>query len=572
MTPRVRHRQLLTGLFTALALLLASSGPTTARGEGAVPTHPDDRTIQHVLNRLAFGARPGDLDRVRRLGLSAYVDQQLNPARIPDAALDARLAQFSTLSLSTRELMDRYFLPAREAQRAMQLQQRARQASGSDPSMMPAEPGETRAAGPGANPALQQARRGQELVIGELTQAQLLRAVASDRQLQEVLVDFWFNHFNVFVGKGQVREYLPEYVRDVIRPRVLGHFRDLLGAVAHSPAMLFYLDNWQSVSPNAGPQLPPALSERLGRLSPAQREMAVARMLEAQRQRPLQNRGLNENYGRELMELHTLGVDGGYTQKDVVEVARAFTGWTIDRPQQGGGFVFRREMHDDGEKLILGQRFQSGRGEDEGERVLDILAKHPATAHHIAFKLAQRFVADDPPAALVDRAAKTFLETNGDLRDVMRVIVTSPEFFADASYRSKIKTPLDFVVSAARATGALVVNAQPMAQALRGQLGMPLFGCQPPTGYSNTADAWLNTGALLNRMNFGLQLLMAQPRAIFVDIAALVPDMSGQTRDRLIQQMLGGDVSDGTRQVLARAETPEHLLALTLGSPEFQRR
>jgi uncharacterized protein (DUF1800 family) len=272
------------------------------------------------------------------------------------------------------------------------------------------------------------------------------------------------------------------------------------------------------------------------------------------------------------MELHTLGVDGGYTQKDVVEVARALTGWTIDRPQQGGGFVFRPEMHDSGEKTILGQHFPAGHGADEGERVLDILVAHPSTAHHIAFQLAQRFVADDPPASLVDRAASTFLKTKGDLRQVVRAIVTSPEFFAPAAYRAKMKTPLEFVVSVARASNAIVVNPQPMAQALRAQLGMPLFGCQPPTGYSNTADAWVNTGALLSRMNFAVQVVGGQTRGIRVDINAMAPDTSDATRERLLHTLLAGDVSDGTRQVLAKAQTPEQLLALALGSPEFQRR
>jgi len=442
------------------------------------------------------------------------------------------------------------------------------------------------------------ARQNQQEVLGELTQARLLRAAMSERQLNEVLVDFWFNHFNVFVGKGQVRQYLPEYERDVIRPRVLGSFRDLLGAVAHSPAMLFYLDNWQSATPNPEAVIPPDMLRRLNDpfVPPRQRQQMLMRLqqMRDQQQRPKQTRGLNENYGRELMELHTLGVDGGYTQKDVVEVARALTGWTIDRPQQGGNFVFRPQMHDTGEKLILGQRFPAGHGEDEGERVLDILAKHPSTAHHIAFQLAQRFVADDPPALLVDRVAKAYLESKGNLRDVTRAIITSPEFFAPQAYRAKVKSPLEFVISAIRMSGAAVINAQPIAQALRTQLGMPLYGCQPPTGYSNTADAWVNTGALLSRMNFALQLVngdQMRPAGrtsgepfmplrpaqlakapIQVDVTALAPDTSEAARDRLIQIMLAGDVSDATKQVLTKAENPQHLVALALGAPEFQRR
>ena len=343
--------------------------------------------------------------------------------------------------------------------------------------------------------------------INELMQAKILRATLSERQLEEVLVDFWFNHFNVFVGKGQVREFLTEYERDAIRPNVLGNFRTMLGATAHSPAMLFYLDNFQSSSANA-PQLNPNQMQRLmdPRLNPAQRRQIEERMGEMQPNQPQRpQRGLNENYARELMELHTLGVDAGYTQQDVIEVAKILTGWTIDRPQQGGGYVFRPQMHEGGSKTVLGQKFKED-GEKEGERLLDMLAAHPATAKHISFKLAQRFVADEPPQALVDRAAKKFLDTKGDLREVTRTIITSPEFF-DAKYRSaKVKTPLEFVISAARATNAHIVNAQPMVQALR-ELGMPLYGAQPPTGYSMTADAWVNTGALLNRMNFAVQML-----------------------------------------------------------------
>jgi uncharacterized protein (DUF1800 family) len=433
---------------------------------------------------------------------------------------------------------------------------------------------EPSAPGPSSAPENAAAARKQQLVLNELTQSRLLRETMSERQLNEVLVDFWFNHFNVFVGKGAVREYLPEYERDVIRPHVLGSFRDLLGAVAHSPAMLFYLDNWQSAAPNQTAAMPPQIERRLNnpRTTPQERARMQLRLQQLQMKPPAQPRGLNENYARELMELHTLGVDGGYTQQDVIAVARALTGWTIDQPRQGGSFVFRAAMHDRGEKIILGQRFPAGHGEDEGERVLDLLASHPATAHHIAFELAQRFVADEPPPAVVDRAAAVFLSSKGDLRAVVRAIVTSPEFFAPAAYRAKVKTPLEFVVSVARASGATVTNAQPLAQALRAELGMPLYGCQPPTGYSNTADTWVNTGALLNRMNFALRLVSAGGRAIRIDTAALVPNVSEESRSRLVDALLGGDVSPGTLSALSKAETPQQLLALTLGSPEFQRR
>jgi uncharacterized protein (DUF1800 family) len=454
-------------------------------------------------------------------------------------------------------------------------------------------------------PEVRMAQQKAQSVVTELMSQKLLRAAGSDRQLEEVLTDFWFNHFNVYIQKGEPeRMYITGYERDTIRPHVLGKFRDLLGATAHSPAMMFYLDNFQSVDPQAAARGlgRGGFAQLLGRgrvLTPEQMQRAQ----QAQQQTP---KGLNENYGRELMELHTLGVDGGYTQQDVINVARAFTGWSINGPQQGGDFVYRPQVHDSREKVILGVKFPAGHGEDEGERVLDLLAAHPQTAHHIAFQLSQRFVADEPPAALVDRAAAKFLETQGDLREVTRLIITSPEFFAADAFRSKVKSPLEFVVSAVRATGATVVNPQPMIAALR-TLGMPLYGKQPPTGYSNSSEEWTNTGALLARMNFALQLVapnqpgpggrgvraglppgaqppvnplgrgagpagQAQGSPIQFDVTTLAPDTSDATRDRLIQTMLAGQVSDATRQTLAKAQTPQSLLALMLGSPEFQKR
>jgi uncharacterized protein (DUF1800 family) len=558
--------------FPAAALLAAAlvcvPSPSMTAGvqrASAVPADPDERAIHHVLNRLGFGARPGDVEKVRAMGLAAYIEQQLAPETMADVALEKRLAGFTTLSMSSRELAGQFFVPARQAIRQQQRQPQTSQSANSmtEPSAQPAPSRDVMAA-----------RRNAQRALGELTQARLLRAVFSERQLNEVIVDFWFNHFNVFAGKGAVRAYLTEYERDVIRPHVFGRFRDLLGAVAHSPAMLFYLDNWQSSAPNAPPAIPPRLADRLNdpRVPARQREQLRQRLEQMQAQRPRQSRGLNENYGRELMELHTLGVDGGYTQEDVIAVARAFTGWTIDGPRQGGGFVFRPAMHDTGEKAILGERVPAGGGEEEGERVLDLLARHPSTARHIAFKLAQRFVADEPPASLVDRAASVFLETDGDLREVVRTIVTSPEFFAPAAYRAKVKTPLDFVVSAARISNASMVSAQPLAQALRADLGMPLYGCQPPTGYSDTADAWVNTGALLNRMNLALRLVNSEARGVRVPVATIVPDASPASRERLAGHVLGGDVSEATAGAFARAETPQQLLALALGSPEFQRK
>ncbi|HKW00334.1 MAG TPA: DUF1800 domain-containing protein [Vicinamibacterales bacterium] len=597
-----------TAAATVLFSLLVS--PLGAQKDSAVPAKADARTVAHVLDRIGFGPRPGDIERVQQQGLAAYIDAQLHPEKIADAAMSTRLDEFATLKMSSRELADKYFVPALELRRDAQIKQQkaankeAKSGSDSSQTMSADENKDPKPAVQPLPPEVRQVQQAQANVNNELMQAKLLREIGSDKQLEEVLTDFWFNHFNVFLGKGQVRQYLTEYERDVIRPHVLGNFRDLLGATAHSPAMLFYLDNWQSSTPNAPALLTPEMQRRLNspRVTPSQKQQLMSRLEQAKKQAP---KGLNENYARELMELHTLGVNGGYTQKDVQEVARAFTGWTIDRPQQSGGFIFRPQMHDTGEKTILGVQFKAGGGQDEGERVLDMLAKSPQTAHHISYELAQRFVADEPPASLVDRAAKRFLDTKGDLREVVRTIVTSPEFFADDAYRAKVKTPLEFVVSAVRATGATVVNAQPLVGQLR-NLGMPLYGCVPPTGYSMTADAWVNTGSLLSRMNFALQLVSGQiqpgppgPRGqgapppprpnqlalqrnlgrggpgrgpIQIELASLAPDTSAQSRTNLVDSMLAGRASDATQKTLARAETPQQLVALTLGSPEFQRR
>jgi uncharacterized protein (DUF1800 family) len=588
---------------TFAAALTTLAVPMLAQRDSAVPAKPDTRTITHVLNRIGFGPRPGDVERVQEMGLAKYIDQQLHAERIPNAALDERLASFTTLAMSNEDLMQKYFAPAdmqRQAQQRQQNLQAQQQARTAPPDAATAgtPPAPPR---PAPTPEQRQIQQNQQNVMNELMNAKILRAAGSERQLEEVLVDFWFNHFNVFVGKGQVRQYLTSYERDAIRPYVLGRFRDMLGATAHSPAMLFYLDNFQSSTPTPPQAQKPRRDQFYGR------PMPFPGKPQPQPPPQRQGRGLNENYGRELMELHTLGVDGGYTQKDVTEVARVFTGWTIDQPRQGGNFVFRPQMHDQDDKLVLGTKVKPD-GEKEGEKVLDLLASHPATARHIAFKLAQRFVSDEPPAALVDRAAKRFLDTKGDLREVTRTILTSKEFFAEDAYRAKVKTPLEFVISAARAADANIVNPQPIVNALR-QLGMPLYGAQPPTGYSMTADAWVNTGALLNRMNFAVQLvsggqaLAAAPRGrganpqqqqkqanrplpdpqqlrpgqlarmpLLVDLQMLAPDTTDATRDRLIQMMLAGQASEATRTTLSRSETPQQLVALTLGSPEFQRR
>ena len=529
-----------------LAILLASTA--LLLGQPGAPT--DERTAIHVLNRLGFGPTPTAIERVKRMGVRAYIEGQLHPERVDDGAMTARLAGFTTVTKSTRDLAEDYFVPAMMERR----EQQRRAARNGGPSSGAGTSGpQTR------TPEPTQLARMQRTVIGELSQQRILRAAYSERQLEEVMVDFWMNHFNVFVGKGQVRQYLTEYERDTIRPRVLGKFRDLLGATAASPAMLFYLDNWQST---AAPDAPTSADADRMR-APLRRRRSLPEAYPVMRRR-----GLNENYARELMELHTLGVDGGYTQKDVQEVARAFTGWTIANPRLGGAFRFEPRLHDDGAKVVLGHRIKPRGARKDGEQVLDLLARHPSTARFIATKLAVRFVADEPPSALVTRAADRFKATDGDIREVVRVIVTAPEFFA--SQRAKTKNPFEFVVSAVRVSSLDVTNALPLVQSLR-DLGMPIYGAQPPTGYSEKAGAWINSGALLNRMNFAVALTGGQTRALG-GASPYRAATADDVRRELFTNALGNDVSEATSATVAKASTAAQAAALTLGSPEFQKR
>ncbi len=537
----MKHR-LLT--LVACASLIAVLSPVTPAAQPGT----DARIALHVLNRISYGPRPGDVERVQRIGVARFIDQQLHPETLDDSSLERRLDRFETLQLTSRAIAEQFAIPALQARRA-------RQAQGGD-----TVPDAGAAPTPPAAAATGAERVRANLPLIELADAKIVRAVYSERQLNEVLADFWFNHFNVDAKKGTTRFLLTEYEREAIRPHVLGRFRDLLGATAKSPAMLFYLDNWMSADPN-GPhleQLRPAARRLLDRRQ--QQAGAAGRAgkagVPAAARRPT---GLNENYGRELLELHTLGVDAGYTQQDVTEVARAFTGWSIERPREGGGFRFAPALHDDGEKVVLGHRIAAGGGVRDGERVLDILARHPATARFISTKLARRFVSDTPPAALVDRMAATFTKTDGDLRAVMTMLLTSPEFLAPAAEPAKVKTPLEFVVSALRATGADIRDGRPLVRSLE-QLGMPLYQCQPPTGYADTADGWVNTGALVQRMNLALVLASGEIRGV-----RLATSPRG---DALLQ----GTVSDATRTTIAKAQSEPQALALALGAPEFQRR
>jgi len=425
----------------------------------------------------------------------------------------------------------------------------------------------------------------QQVVANELIQGKILRATYSERQLQEVMTDFWLNHFNIFIGKGADQYLLTSYERDVIRPRALGKFEDLLRATAQSPAMLFYLDNALSVGPNS--DFANGISNRAYKKAGKKRNRNAGTGNQAKGKRG----GLNENYGRELMELHTLGVNGGYTQKDVTEVARVFTGWTLKKPKQGEGFTFEDRMHEPGEKWVLGHRIKPN-GEKEGLEVLHILARHPSTAKFVSTKLAIRFVSDNPPQALVDRMAETFRKKDGDIREVLKTMLHSPEFWSADEYRSKVKTPFEFVISALRATGADVADAAPLAHQLQ-SLGMPLYGMQPPTGYSMKADAWMSSAALLGRLNFSLALTSGKLKGLKLDPGYLLgpngtasdpqqtlavlennllaADISRQTHDTIATQLqeakLGGRLGDQTR-----LSSFSVIAGLLLGSPEFQKR
>ena len=494
----------------------------------AAPGRPalDREAAVHAASRLSFGATADLVRQLEAQGLSAWLETQLGTPAAPEAALEARLARLQTLAMSPRTLADTYYIPALERRRAAAM--RSDEAPGTIEA--PADPAEAmRMQAPGP----------ERLVVVELATQKLVRATAAERQLEELLVDFWFNHFNVFAGKGPVRMYVYDFERTAIRPHVLGSFRDMLGAVAGSPAMLFYLDNWQSSAPGTRTRRGPM--------------------------------GLNENYARELLELHTLGVDGGYTQQDVVAVARAFTGWTIREPRRGGEATYDPRRHDTGTKTVLGQALPAG-GREEGERVLDMLARHPATARHVARKLARRFVSDTPPEALVARVAARFTATNGNLRETMRALVESPEFLAPAARLAKVKTPIEFVASAVRVLGADVRMAGALGQQLR-TLGMPPYFAEPPTGYRDTADAWTNGGALVQRMNVAVALASGQMRGVG---PARLPALTGDTPEARARAMADALLlrtpSPATLATMAKASTAADMAALLIGSPEFQRR
>ncbi|HKW49264.1 MAG TPA: DUF1800 domain-containing protein, partial [Gemmatimonadaceae bacterium] len=502
-----------------------------------------DEQVQQVLNRLSFGPRPGEAEKVRAIGVDKWIATQLSPERIDDGPADQLVSQYQTLHESTSELVETF----RQVQQARRREQLQLKAEGDTASKRDA-----RREALANDPQLRDLARKAQRIVGDVQSAKLARAVISERQLDEVMVDFWENHFSVYSGKGQTRLFLASYDRDVIRPHALGKFRDLLGAVAKSPAMLFFLDNWQSVADSLHPTLASARQpvRRFGGFRPGfgrfPRPAGAAASAPQRRAR-----GLNENYARELMELHTLGVDGGYTQKDVIEVARALTGWTMN--PRNGDFVFRPEMHDAGEKLVLGHKLKAGEGIEDGEQVLDIVARHPSTARFITTKLVRHFVSDTAPAPLVNRCASVFTRTDGGIRETVRCIVTSPEFFSRAAYHAKVKTPFEVVASALRAMNAQP-DTTPRTAQLLARLGQPIFGRQTPDGWPDRGDAWMNTGAILNRINFGLALAAGRVPGASLATWPYTGSLRGEKRvvqvDGVVKSILGGQSSPETRSIL----------------------
>ena len=584
-----------------------------------------DEAILHALNRLAYGPRPGDVERVRQMGLAKWIEQQLNPNAIDDRAVEARLEQFPTLRMSSAKLLAEYPQPKQQAKQAAatiardmtdkgtQSAQEQTPVAESGESMkddanataaMKQEPpaemnAATRGAGkrdllgggdPNAVPrAIADDSKRPQRVVEELAMAKVARAIYSERQLQQVMDDFWFNHFNVFAAKGEDRWFLTAYERDVIQPHTMGKFKDLLTATAKSPAMLFYLDNFLSADPRAADRMAAERAARQMRRGGFGRPWPPRAPQQQQAKKNV--RGLNENYGRELMELHTLGVDGGYTQKDVTEVARCFTGWTIDKPREYADFKFDERLHDPDPKIVLGKKIHAG-GMKDGEQVIELLSRHPSTAKFISTKLARRFVSDTPPRALVERMAQTFQSSDGDIRAVLKTMIYSPEFWSREAYRAKIKTPFELVVSTARALGADVDTPMPLVQ-WTGRIGEPLYQCQPPTGYADKSDAWVNTGALLNRLNYSLALAGNKVRGSRSDVGSLLgPEADGDAKaalNRAVQVFLGGQTATTTVETLEKQlDSPQVLQAklddpvkkvdlgvvagLVLGAPEFQRR
>lgn len=625
-----RRRWIATGtsvlagaLAVAIAITFAAAAPNTGAGKkkkkaaedssaialskkfkGALPITEltEDQAVLHALNRLGYGPRPGDVERIRAMGLEKWVEQQLQPESIDDSALDQRLEQYSTLKMSSKKLLDEFPPPGQAVKREgvtkdeykEQMEQKRQDAVAQ---MLPT-------GNDNFDKANQQLAKlqGPGRIVAELSMAKVDRAVYSQRQLEAVMEDFWFNHFNVFANKGADKWFVTSYMRDTIQPRTMGKVQDLLIATAKSPAMLFYLDNWMSADPAAYKRMQSEMQARKRRYQgvfaggyppspgtlPGPSPMPAGK---AAPQKKKEDRGLNENYGREVMELHTVGVDAGYTQQDVIAMAETLTGWTVHEPRKDPEFFFDERIHAQGKKVVMGRTFKYG-GMKDGEEALKFLANHPSTARMISTELARHFVSDNPPEALIDRMAKNYEVTGGDIRSVLKTMIYSPEFWSKDAYRAKVKTPFEIVASTARALNANVPVSLPLAQWV-GRMGEPLFLCQPPTGYSDKAETWVNTGALLNRLNFALAFAGDKMAGTSVNLNELLGQPAATDPNialaRAIDIFLGGEIADSTRKTLeSRLSDPQILQAklddsvkqvnegliagLVLGAPEFQRR
>jgi uncharacterized protein (DUF1800 family) len=638
-------------LFLAATLAAAASAATNGErlaGRFETRLSPENR-VRQAVQRLTFGARPGDLEQVRKLGVEKWIELQLHPERIPqNPALEEKLKPLETLRMDSGEILKTCFpqyppgmmrpvqineiltpdqfrtvfngtaeerrdailrLPPekrllvlarvppnvvkglpdleKEQQAARRKEADERQAemrrlrpplrdllkpeqieivnrgtpaeraalwASLDPETLQKVMATLPVRALDDQPAMRRLRHmaqsPQATVYDDLKEGKLYRAIYSTRQLEEVLADFWYNHFNVFSGKDRVASMLASYERDAIRPRALGKFQDLLLAVARHPAMLYYLDNWESMAPDVF---------QIGPFAPG--PYATAQQLARQA------RGLNENYGREILELHTLGVNGGYTQQDVVNVARCFTGWTIKAPMTKPEYTFAAFMHDNSEKTVLGHTIPAGGGEQDGVRVIQILARHPSTARFISTKLARRFVADDPPPALVDRMARAYLKSDGDLRVVLETMFTSREFFSEGAWVAKVKSPLETVVSAVRALDAVVADTFVLAEKTA-DMGQPLYGKEFPTGYKDTADAWLSTANVIARINFANALAAGEVHGVKTDLSMLASEDPAAIAARL----MGRPASAQTLAAIGNAKKAAQVVAIVLSGPDFQRR
>jgi uncharacterized protein (DUF1800 family) len=518
--------------FLSSALLFSISSKNAF---AAQPEMTLTQKVTHLLDRLSYGPRPGDIEKLVKQGpsgITKWVAAQLHPESISDSSLDEKLALLKSPTMTSAQLIAAYPRAEEIAEKMGIKKEDFNKGSDDVKKKIRAQIGEEHLP---------------EQIVREMTATRLIRAVESRRQLQEVLTDFWLNHFNIDVTKGLEKWLLPEFEREVIRKHIFGKFSDLLRATAHSPAMLFYLDNQAS-----------------------------------------RNDGLNENYAREIMELHTLGVDGGYTQSDVTQLARILTGWSIEEPRIDPVFKFRERIHDRGEKTFLGQKFQVGHGIDEGERAIDMLAENPATARFISTKLARYFVSDQPPKSLVDRMAQKFKATSGDLRAVYVTLFNSPEFWSKSAYHAKVKKPVQFIVSSIRALGGEIEPKNEVPRYLT-EMGEELYKCPPPTGYKDQASVWINPGELVGRLAFATRLSLNRIEGVYVQLPRLdqVPDRSEQLVRLVSAKLMHDRLSSNSEKVVFREFENEHRImadgevrpfslskatALILGSPEFQRR